>query len=64
MQAHHDVAFGPSDEHLLEIVVAKPSLLDELPDELIGKARVAHAEGEVLEAIAKRIEDRIAAEIA
>lgn len=63
LQAHDDVAFGPSDVHLLEIVVAKPSLLDELPDDLVGKAWVAHAEGEVLEAIAERIEARITAEM-
>ena len=48
---------------LVEIVAARQSLVEELPDDLVGLARVAMPENEVLESIAEGIESRITAEV-
>lgn len=61
VQAHDDVPFDDPIDPLIEIVVARPALVEDLPDDLIGKVRVAAAENEVLEAIADGIIGRIKA---
>lgn len=64
VRAHEDVSFGSSTEHLLEIVVSRPGLLEEVPDDLLGKARMAESENEVLESVARGIVDRLTEEAA
>lgn len=63
VRAHEDVSFGPDENHLIEIVVSRMSFLEELPDDLVGKARAAEAENEVLEAVARGIGGRLGAQL-
>ncbi len=63
VQVHEDVSFGIGDPALVEIVAARQSLVEELPDDLVGLARVAIPENEVLRSIAEGIESRIASEV-
>lgn len=64
VQVHANVRFGRGGANLTEIVVARPSLVEELPDDLKGFARVAMVENEVLDSIAEGITKRIGEEIA
>ena len=64
VQAHHDVPLTLGRPGVCDIVAARPSLLEELPDDLVASARVARAENEVLESIAERIVEQIQREAA
>lgn len=63
VQVHEDVTFGTESATLTEIVAARKALIEDLPDDLVGFARVATRENEVLESIAEGIATRIAAEV-
>jgi hypothetical protein len=63
VQVHENVAFGAGGATLIEIVAARPALVEDMPDDLVGLTRVASPENEVLESIAEGIAARIAAEI-
>jgi hypothetical protein len=63
VQVHEDVTFGVGDPVLVEIVAARQSLVEELPDDLVGLARVAIPENEVLENIGEGIASRILSEV-
>ena len=64
VQAHEDVAFGAGGGTLLEIVAARRALVEDLPDDLVGLARVAVPENGILESIADGIAERITAGVA
>ena len=64
VQVHKDVPFDAGGATLTEIVVARPSLIEDLPEDLKRLARVATPENEVLESIAAGIAMRIEAEVA
>ena len=55
VRVHEDVPFPEGDPILTEIVAANALLIEELPDDLVDRARLATAEGEVLESIAASI---------
>lgn len=61
VQVHEDVAFGAGGATLIEIVAARPALVEDMPDDLVGITRVASPENEVLESIAEGIAARITA---
>ncbi len=64
VQAHDDVPLTLRQPGVCDIVAARPSLLEELPDDLMARARVAKVENEVLESIAERILERTRKEAA
>jgi hypothetical protein len=63
VHVHEHVPFGSGSGMLTEIVAARWSLVEELPEDLKGFARVATMENEVLESIAEGIAERIGAEV-
>ena len=63
VQVHEDVSFASGAPLLTEIVAARQALIEDLPDDLVGLARVAVPENEVLESIAEGIVSRIVAEV-
>jgi hypothetical protein len=60
VQVHEDVPFA-AGATLREIVVARPALIEDLPEDLKRLARVASPEDEVLSSIAQSIDAQIAA---
>jgi len=64
VQAHEDVPFPEGSDIVTEIVAARQTLVEELPDDLVAIARVARATDEVLESLAEGIATRIAARAA
>lgn len=59
VQAHDDVPLDLDESSLLELVVARESLLAEIPRDMIGRARIASAENEVRAGIAEGISRRM-----
>jgi hypothetical protein len=57
VQVHDDVPFVAGAAVLHEIVVARPALMEDLPEDLKDLARVA--DGDVLATIAQGIEARM-----
>ena len=63
VQVHEDVPLETEGAMLREIVAARWSLVEELPDDMKRFARIASMENEILESIAEGIATRIATEV-
>jgi len=63
VRAHEDVPFPPGSGVIKEIVAARETYVEDLPDDLVARARLATAPDRVLESIAERIEMALEAEV-